>query len=71
MSRPLFTVSVRIVMQNGQSGQVVLDADRLVTISEIKDVFARAVAMTETMRNSAAQLEERPGWTPSVVGKGA
>jgi hypothetical protein len=70
MSRPLYTVTLRVEMQNSHTGVVELRADRLVTISEISGVFNRAVKMVETMRDGA--LEPVPaaapgGWKPSVV----
>jgi hypothetical protein len=67
MSRPLFDVTIRVRMQNGQSGIVELEADKLVTAREVQAVFDKAMRMVDRLREEPA-VEEYPAdaWRPPL-----
>jgi hypothetical protein len=68
MSRGLWTCEIKLVLQNGQRGCVHLEADRLVTIRELRQQMDKAIMMAETLTRGEPAFEEAaPGWKPHVV----
>jgi hypothetical protein len=68
MSRALFTVTVSIELQNGQSGNASCRADTLTTLREVRAVLDRAYAMAEQLAREPAVEGARPAF--GVVGGG-
>jgi hypothetical protein len=66
MSRGLWTCEIKLTLVNGQSGCVHLQADKLVTIRELRQQMDKAIQMAETL--TQAEVEEAtPQWRPHVV----
>jgi hypothetical protein len=69
MSRGLWTCEIKLTLVNGQSGCVHLQADKLVTIRELRQQMDKAIMMAETLTRGEPAFEETtPQWQPRVVG---
>jgi hypothetical protein len=69
MSRGLWTCEIKLVLQNGQRGCVHLEADKLVSIRELRQQMDKAITMAETLSRGEPAVEETaPQWQPRVVG---
>jgi hypothetical protein len=68
MARAMWTVTIRVQLQNGQSGAVELNADQLVTMREVQGVFDRAIVMCKQLGAEPPQQQEQH-FRPRVVGE--
>lgn len=66
MSRPLWSVEVKLILVNGEQGVIHLHAANLVTIKEIRAFLDKAVTMADTLARQPDQ--EGKQWSPRVVG---
>lgn len=69
MSRGLWDIEIRARLVNGQSGQVHLIADKLVTIRELRAVCEKALGMCEQLAREPATEADRPAPSFKVVGQ--
>jgi hypothetical protein len=50
-----WAVTVEVQLVNGQSGNVLLKADQLITLREVEAVFGRALRMCHTLKEPEAE----------------